>query len=357
MNYSGATKEKVHMMSPMACFGWGGVGWGETVRYFTTFCPEIISNLQETWRNDIRNVPSPFARFPQLVSFYCVSSLSAHADTRFQTLGVSCRRHASRPLNTCAQPQQRCDVETLHRQPPKLSWRAQNKARRLTSTFEKSRPAPPRTCTGACRQVPSARGRGGAQLFPAPHSETSATQGGLHATETGTRRQAAFWGACFPAPRGRTARTRAHAPPRGRVRVRLWAPCLQAAAPLGNKGREDWLQVKATWWGPGTRQAPHRQARHHFRGRCCGPPGSHVEASTEGRGQLRPPPPRPNWCHGWGSEGRGAPCVWGPATLSGSTASPDSSGNTCHPFSSRAGQRPCPHGAAVEWGTISEDSQ
>lgn len=116
MHYSGATKEKVHGTSPIACFGRGG-GGGETVRYFTTFCPEIISNLQKTWRNDIRNVPSPFARFPQLVSFYCVSSLSAHADTRFQTLGVSGRRDASRPLNTCAQPQQRCDVETLHRKP------------------------------------------------------------------------------------------------------------------------------------------------------------------------------------------------------------------------------------------------
>ena len=93
--------------------------------------------------------------------------------------------------------------------------------------------------------------------------------------------------------------------------------------------------------------------------------GSVLRAPRQPRGGLHggqraappPPPPRPDWCHGWGSEGRGAPCVWGPATLSGSTASPDSSGNTCHPFSSRVGQRPCPHRAAVEWGTISEDSQ
>lgn len=117
------------------------------------------------------------------------------------------------------------------------------------------------------------------------------------------------------APRRRTARTRAHAPPRGRVRVRLWAPCLQAAAPLGNGCREDWLQVKATWWGPGTRQAPHRRPVIISGVGAAGPRAATWRPPRRAEGSSAPPPP--HRCHGWVREGRGAPCVWGPATLSG----------------------------------------
>lgn len=238
--------------------------------------------------------------------------------------------------------------------PCTVSPRAQNKARRLTSTFEKSRPAPSRTRGHRCVQAgalgPRTRWRSAlphSALRDVCHPGRPSRHGDRH-TPAGSVLGCHGGGACFPAPRGRTARMRTHAPPRGRVRVRLWAPCLQAAAPLGNGCREDWLQVKATWWGPGTRQAPHRWARHHFRGRCCGPPGSHGEASTEGGAQLPSPPP--TGATAGGSEGRGAPCVWGPATLSRSTASPDSSGNTCRPFSSRAGQGPAPTELALSGG-------